>query len=92
MKLNDITDKLSVLNQLEQPILLRDNEHPDYMLKYRHTRELPIGFYGYFNHEIAKYMNEILNLDVAFSCDRTSTFDVYITGLRDLFGRINKGE
>lgn len=92
MKLKELTQRLLILNQVDQPILLLDNDDTSYMLKYRHTKDIPIGFYGYFNYEIVKYMGDILELDVVFSCDKGNTFNLYVNGLKDLFKKINKGE
>lgn len=92
MKLKELTQRLLILNQVDQPILLLDNDDTSYMLKYRHTKEIPIGFYGYFNYELVRYMDDILELDVVFSCDKGNTFNLYVNGLKDLFKKINKGE
>lgn len=91
MKLKDLTDKLAFLSKLGQPILLLDNGNKEYCLKYRKAKELPIGFYEKFNHEIARYMDDILNLEVVFVCDKGSMLELYIDGLKSLFLKIDKG-
>lgn len=92
MKLKELTDKLAFLCKLGQPILLHDNNDADFMVKYRHTNDIPIGFYDYYNHELSKYMDEILELDIVFSCDKVSTFDLYANGVKKLFYKIKQGE
>lgn len=92
MKLRDITKQLEIIDQSRQPILFFDNDHPNFCLKYRHTKDIPIGFFEYYNYELEKYINEILDLDVAFSCDKITTFNIYLTGVQELFYKISRGD
>ena len=91
MKLKELTSKLAFLSTLEQPILFLDNDDTTFMLKYRHTKDLPLGFYDCFNHELEKHMDEILDLDVVFSCDKVTTFNLYVYGLKKLYYKIQYG-
>lgn len=90
MKLREMTKQIDMLAVFGQPILFKDDVYPSFIKKYRHTKDLPIGFYETFNYEIEKYLNDLLDLEVTFTSDKGTYTEIYITGLRDLFMKIDK--
>lgn len=92
MKLKDLVKQLDYMSSLNEPILFLDHNYPEFIKKYRHTKNLPLGFYDTFNYELNKYMDQILDLEVTFVCDKSNVIEVYIKGLKNMFDDLKKGD
>lgn len=91
MKLKDLVKQLDYMSSLNEPILFLDQDCPDFIKKYRHTKSLPLGFYDTFNYELNKYIDQLLDLEVTFICDKSNIIEIYVKGLKNMFDNLSQG-
>lgn len=92
MKLKDLVKQLDYMSSLNEPILFLDHDSPEFIRKYRHTKNLPFGFYDTFNYELDKHIDQILDLEVTFIRDKSNVIEIYVKGLKEIFSIIKEGD
>lgn len=91
MKVRDILDQLDETVKQKKPALMVDSEDTDFNMKYRHSRKLPLLFYGMFIHEIKNHMDEIMDLEVSDIQKEDNLSRFYVIGLKRMFVKIQYG-